>query len=54
MDAVAAYGQALIDDPDRFADVEAIGMDETLRARTGPYRTQQWSTQIVDVGAGHR
>ena len=52
MEAVAAYGQVLIDDPDRFADVEAIGMDETLRARTGPYRTQQWSTQIVDVGAG--
>ena len=52
MDAVAAYGQALIDDPDRFADVEAIGLDETLMFRLGPWRRQQWSTQIVDVGRG--
>ena len=52
MDAVATFGQALIDDPDRFGDVEALGMDETLRARTGPWKTQQWSTQIVDVNAG--
>ena len=52
MDAVVAYGQALIDDPGRFGDVEAIGLDETLRCKTGRWRTQQWSTQIVDVGAG--
>ncbi len=44
MDAVAAFGQALIDDPDRFGDVEALGMDETLRARTGRWKTQRWST----------
>ncbi len=31
MDAVVAYGQVLIDDPGRFGDVEAIGLDETLR-----------------------
>lgn len=52
MDAVVAYGGALIDDPDRFADVEALGLDETLHVRLGPWRTQQWSTQIVDVGRG--
>ncbi len=52
MDAVAGYGQVLIDDPDRFTDVEAIGLDETLRCKTGRWKTQQWSTQIVDVGAG--
>ena len=52
MDAVAAYGQVLIDDPDRFADVEAIGLDETLMFRLGPWKRQQWSTQIVDVGRG--
>ena len=52
MDAVVAFGQALIDDPDRFSDVEALGMDETLRAKTGRYKTQQWSTQIVDVNVG--
>jgi len=52
MDAVAAYGQTLVDDPDRFADVDAIGLDETLMFRLGPWRRQQWSTQIVDVGRG--
>jgi transposase len=52
MDAVVAYGEALIDDPDRFGDVEALGLDETLHVRLGPWRTQQWSTQIVDVFAG--
>jgi len=52
MDAVVAYGEALIDDPDRFGDVEALGLDETLQVRLGPWRTQQWSTQIVDVGRG--
>ena len=52
MDAVVAYGQALIDDPDRFADVEALGLDETLQCRIGRWRRQVWSTQIVDVQAG--
>lgn len=52
MDAVVAYGQVLIDDPGRFGDVESIGLDETLRCRTGRWKAQQWSTQIVDVGAG--
>lgn len=52
MDAVAAYGQALVDDPDRFGDVAALGLDETLRCRLGQWRRQQWTTQIVDVGAG--
>ena len=52
MDAVAVYGTVLIDDPDRFGAVTAVGLDETLFARVGPYRRQLWSTQIVDVGAG--
>ncbi|MBK9178730.1 MAG: ISL3 family transposase [Acidimicrobiales bacterium] len=52
MDAVVGYGEALIDDPDRFADVEALGLDETLHVRQGPWHTQSWSTQIVDVGSG--
>jgi len=52
MDAVAAYGQVLIDDPGRFGDVCALGLDETLRCRIGPWRHQQWTTQIVDVEAG--
>lgn len=44
MDAVAAYGEASIDDPARFGDVEAVGLDETLRCKTGRWRAQQWST----------
>lgn len=52
MDAVVAYGQALIDDPARFGDVAALGLDETLRCRVGKWRRQQWTTQIVDVEAG--
>jgi len=52
MDTVAAYGQVLIEDPGRFGDVAAVGLDETLRCRLGRWRRQQWTTQIVDVGAG--
>ncbi len=51
MDAVVAYGQVLIDDPGRFGDVTALGLDETLRCRLGPRRRQQWTTQLVDVEA---
>ena len=49
MDAVVAYGEELIDDPGRFADVEALGLDETLACRLGPWKAQQWSTQRRDV-----
>jgi transposase len=51
-DAVIAYGSVLVDDPGRIGDVEALGLDETLFCRVGWWRTQAWSTQIVDVGNG--
>jgi hypothetical protein len=51
-DTVIAYGTALVDDPDRIGEVTALGLDETLFARVGPWRTQRWSTSIVDVRAG--
>jgi transposase len=52
-DAVIAYGTALIDDdPDRIGEPTAIGLDETLFARVGPWRTLLWSTSIVNVRAG--
>lgn len=52
-DAVIAYGTALIDDDaDRIGDVTALGLDETLFSRVGRWRTQAWSTQIVDVSEG--
>ena len=41
-----------VSDPGRFGDVIAVGLDETLFARVGPYRTLLWSTQIVDVQRG--
>ncbi len=52
MDAVIAIGEQLIDHPDRIGNVNALGLDETLFARVGKFRTQQWSTQIVDVRRG--
>jgi transposase len=39
MDAVAAYGTPLVEDPDRIGPVTALGLDETLFARTGRWRT---------------
>ena len=51
-DTVIAYGTPLVDDPDRIGAVEALGLDETLFARLGRWRTQHWSTSIVDVGRG--
>lgn len=49
---VIAYGTALVDHPERVGDVEALGLDETLFARLGRWRTQHWSTSIVDVRRG--
>ncbi len=52
-DAVIAYGTALIDDdPNRIGEPTAVGLDETLFARVGRWRTQLWSTSIVNVRAG--
>ena len=52
-DAVMAYGQALLAaDTARFGQVEALGVDEVLFARLGRWRTQAWSTSIVDVATG--
>jgi len=52
-DTVIAYGTALIDDdPQRIGQPTALGLDETLFARLGPWHRQHWSTSIVDVGAG--
>ena len=52
MDAVVLFGLVLIDDPARFGEVAAVGLDETLYKREGRYRRQCWSTQIVDVQHG--
>ena len=52
MNAVVHFGTPLIDDPKRFGFVDAIGLDETLFCKQGRWRTQAWSTQIVDVASG--
>lgn len=49
MDAVISYGTPLVEDPERIGEVTALGLDETLFARTGPRRIQSWCTSIVDV-----
>jgi len=51
-DTVIAYGEVLVDDPDRIGAPTALGLDETLFVRVGPRRHQAWSTSIVDVRAG--
>jgi transposase len=51
-DAVVAYGASLVDLPGRFGTVDALGLDEVLFVREGPYHRQYFSTQIVDVGRG--
>lgn len=52
-DAVIAYGTALLEaDDTRVGAVEALGVDEVLFARVGRWRTQAWSTSIVDVAGG--
>ena len=51
-DAVLAYGSALIDHPDRFDQVKALGLDETAFVRLAPYLPTNFITSIVDVGAG--
>ena len=51
-DTVIAYGTPLVDHPTRIGDVAAVGLDEVLFARIGKWRTQAWSTQVVDVRAG--
>ena len=51
-DAVIAYGSALLEvDDARIGAVEALGVDEVLFARLGRWRTQMWSTSIVDVAS---
>jgi transposase len=50
---VVAYGSTLLDADDaRVGAVAALGVDEVLFARLGRWRTQAWSTSIVDVDGG--
>ena len=51
--AVLAWGEALLAaDCDRVGAVRALGLDETLFGRNGPWRARRWCTSIVDVQRG--
>ena len=43
-DTPLAYGQLLVDDPERIGPIQATGMDQTLSNRVGQYPTQQRAT----------
>lgn len=48
--AVRVYGAALLAaDTKRLKDTTAIGLDETLFVRHGPYKKKSWSTTVCDV-----
>ena len=51
--AVLTWGEALLAaDCARVGAVRALGLDETLFGRAGPWRTRSWCTSIVDVQRG--
>jgi hypothetical protein len=52
MDAGTTVGGQLVDAVHRYGRVTVLGLGETLFAKLGPFRTQYWSTQIVDVRCG--
>lgn len=53
MAAVHRWGRALLDaDPARTDGVTALGLDEILMFRRGPYRRKHWGTTIVDARRG--
>jgi transposase len=48
--ATRVYGAALLAaDTKRLKETTAIGLDETLFVRRGPYRRKSWSTTVCDV-----
>ncbi len=47
---VNRWGEALLEaDQDRVGIVEALGLDETLFLRQGPWRRRMWITAAVDI-----
>ncbi len=51
--SVRRWGEALLAaDTERISQVAALGLDEHLMWRRGPFRATAWATGIVDVGRG--
>lgn len=51
-DAEIAFGKVLVDHPDRFGAVSALGLDEHLFVKAGERRIQHFVTALVDVERG--
>lgn len=52
-DTVVAFGEALLcADTERIGALSALGLDEVLMVRSGPFHRQHFSTQLVDVRRG--
>src|SRR5512146_1061548 len=54
MRAVIAYGQLLVDDPDRLAGVAGFGVDEHVWTHASPSRRTGYATGIVDLTPANR
>src|SRR5512142_3313102 len=52
MRAVIAYGQPLVDDPDRLAGVAGLSVDEHVWTHASPSRRTGYATGIVDLTPG--
>ena len=39
--------------PNRIRATTAVGLDEVLFCRSGPFKHRLWSAQVVDVARGH-
>jgi transposase len=48
-DAVVSFGEALVDEPGRFDQVAALGLDEVLFVRRGRDRRAHFATSVADV-----
>ena len=51
-DAVLAFGKVLIDHPDHFGGVSALGLDKHLFVKAGERRIQHFVTARIDVERG--
>ncbi len=51
-DTVVAEGTALVDHPERFVEVDALGLDETAFVREAPTYRADFVSPIFDVGRG--
>jgi transposase len=49
MDAVAYWGQALVEDPDRVGATTAVGVDETKFLAARRWEPTRWASAICDV-----